>query len=468
MTQEFGWTLHRARRQDLALANFGHLEHLPFIRDSRLAYAQQPNRFLIDRALGVWDPRNRGGAGAHGRVQSAVPPSRETMVNLAYWLTNALEWADMRTIDLMSCDYSSVLIARYQREMLAGIWSVSGKPLKPATVNARVGVALEYQQWAADKGLREPVSVPTVTTTYRAPSSRNSRSHETKTVEARQGKVRVSPSTLTFPTAEQIEAWRKKIYAHPTRGKTEGLLVDLILDMAIRREETACWRTDTLPLDRSDWRVINPSEPPEHRAVIVVMRYGTKGKEYGRDHGDKIGPAGEIHVPYLLAERIDEYRRWVRPKALSIAVRTGRSVSQQKRIRDDAAHLFLNPETGKRYTGKQIYSLWKAIQGPPHWSPHVARHWWACTYLERRMKQHADVMRSVLALPNITHGSPLLLGLKDTALSVIQLEITPQLRHASSSTTEIYLEWWFSRHKLPYQPREIWAKEDDQNEQGES
>lgn len=454
MLCEFGWTVHRLRPEDLEPAGYAHLADVPFIRDGELKYATQPNRFLIDVALGVWS--------ASSRDKASVPPTGESLKSLAYWLVNALEWADTRSVDLMTCDYVRDLVGRYQEEMLNGIWSADGSPLKPATVNVRVGAALAYQQWGADKKLREPVSVPTVTTTYKAPSYRHSRSHETKTVQARQGKARVTPSSLAFPAAKQIEDWRKAIYAHPTRGETEGLLVDVILDTAIRREEAACWRVDTLPMQRIDWKIINPDQPPEHQNVMVSIKYGAKGKGYGWDHGDKIGPEGEIKLPLPLAERIDAYRQKARPKALAVAVKAGKTLAQQKRIRDDSVHLFLNPETGSRYTGKQIYSLWKRGDGPPHWSPHLARHLWACKYLERSMKDHAELMAKILEMPGLTHSSPLLLALKDTAISVIQLQITPQLRHMNSSTTERYLEWWFARNSLPYQPREVWEDEDDE------
>lgn len=463
MPLRYGWTLHRANSADLARAGYGHLTDTPFIRDATLAYAELPNRFLIDLALGVWNARSKGERSARLH-NSSVPPSRESLLSLAYWLCNALEWADSRAIDLMVCDYSSVLIRRYQEEMLRGIWSADGRPLKPATVNARVGAVLAYQHWGAAKGLRDPVSVPTVTTTFLAPNNTSSRSNPTKTVEARRGKVRVTPSTLMFPSADQIDAWRKTIHGHHSRGQTEGLLVDLILDTAIRREEAACWRVNTLPLSRSDWRVINSGEPPEHQLVTVNLRYGTKGKEYGRDHDDKIGPEAEIKLPFPLAQRIEAYRESIRPKALAMAVRRGKSVAAQQKIRDDSVHLFLHPETGIRYSGKQIYSLWTSASGPSHWSPHLGRHWWACNYLQRRMRDQAELMRKILELPTLTDSTPLLLALKDTALSVIQLEITPQLRHASSTTTERYLTWWFSRNSLPYQPRAIW--DDVVNQQG--
>jgi hypothetical protein len=462
MPSNFGWTLHRVPPEELNQAGFGDLVDVPFVRDGDLAYAELPNRFLIDLALGFWSIRGRDKDDSVDQGRSP-PPTRESLKSVAYWLVNALEWADTRSVDLMNCDYVSVL-GRYQEEMLQGIWSADGSPLQAATVNARVGAVLSYQQWGAAKKLREPVSIPTVTATYWAPSYRNSRSHETRTVKARKGKVRVTPKTLAFPKAKQIEAWCEAIKAHPTRGQTEGLLVDLILGTAIRREEAACWRVETLPMARREWKIINPDEPPEYQHVEVTIKYGAKGRQYGRDHGDKIGPANEIKLPLRLAERIDEYRQKLRPKALAAAVRQGKTLAQQRRIRDASVQLFLHPATGKRYSGKQIYSMWKRVESPAHWSPHLARHLWACNHLERRMRDQADLMTKILDIPGLTSSSPLLLGLADTAHSIIQLEITPQLRHVNSNTTDQYLEWWFAKNSLPYQTGAIWDDEDDEEE----
>jgi integrase len=455
MTQNYGWSLRYVPAEVLAKADFGHLSRVPWLFDSKLAYAELPNQFLIDLALGVWDQRHRGSQ------KRTNPPSDLTLRTTAEGLSNALEWAEARSIDLLSCEYSQVLIARYQSEMYAGQWSAHGRPLKPSTINARVGTALAYQLWAADKGLRPPVVVPTVTITYRAPSHSNSRSHQTKTVEARTGKLRVLPSSLSFPREEQIEAWRKGIHLKPQLGATEGLLVDLILETAIRREEASCWRIDTLPLNRADWKILNRDQPPEHQNVEITLRYGTKGTNYGTDHGDKIGPEGKIKLPLLLADRIDDYRQRIRPKALAVAVRSGKTVTQQQRMRENAVHLFLHPGTGKRYSGKQIYKAWTSVQHPAHWNPHAGRHYWACRYLERRMQDHAELMAKILGIVGLTHDSPLLLALSDTAITVIRMEIQPQLRHVSSRTTESYLQWYFLRNRLPYQPRMAWDGDDE-------
>jgi hypothetical protein len=137
----YGYKLVMPDPDKLTKAGFGKVAHVPAIFDGRPGYARLPSRFLIDRALGVWDPVFRG------TKPNPRPPSRVSIKNFGYWLCNALEWAQVRNVDLMSCDYTTVLINRYQVEMLKGIWSASGQPLSAKTVNARVDLALEFQMW---------------------------------------------------------------------------------------------------------------------------------------------------------------------------------------------------------------------------------------------------------------------------------------------------------------------------------
>jgi integrase len=384
------------------------------------------------------------------------------MKNFARWLANALEWADTRSIDLMRGDYVSDLIGRYQQEMLRGIWSADDRPLAAETVNSRVQIALEFQMWAADKGLREPFVIPTTTTTYIAGSHDNSRSHEVKVVQSRKGKVKVNKRTLSFPSVEEIEAWRERVHQRSVVGATEGLIVDLILNTAIRREEAACWRVDTLPLDPKGWTIANPDQPEEVQSVIVTISYGAKGKQYGIDeHGDKIGPEGEIHIPLWIAKRLHGYRNKERLIALKQRLKGVKPV-EARRIMEETVHLFLNPVTGLRYKGDQIYAFWSRVQGPEHWSPHLGRDWWACRYLEERMKQHAALIEQVLKMPNISIEHPIVLALRDTAMTVIQMEIKPQLRHASSRTTEIYLHWLFAKVRVPLTMTRQWVALDEE------
>lgn len=453
---DYGFKVFFADPKTLKEAGFAAVANLPFIIDSEPGYARLPNQFLIDRGLGYWDPMGRG------QKRNPLPPSRISMRNYARWLANALEWAETRAVDLMMADYGSVLIGRYQEEMLKGIWSADNRPLAPETVNARVQIALEYQMWASDKGLRKPFVIPTVTTTYIAGSHNNSRLHEAKSVQSRKGKVKVNKRTLSFPSKGEIEAWRKRVHERPVFGETEGLIVDVILNTAIRREEAACWRVDTLPLDPKEWKIVNPDQPKEFQSVLVTLKYGTKGKEYGIDeHGDKIGPEGIIHVPLWIARRIHEYRNNERLLALKPLLKKIRTAEAQRRILQQAVHLFIHPETGNRYTGDQIYTFWTRVEGPEHWSPHMGRDWWACRYLEERMRQHTDLIQQVLKTPNVSREHPMVLALRDTTQTVIQLEIRPQLRHVSTRTTEIYLQWLFSQMLVPLTMTRQWMALDE-------
>lgn len=452
---DYGYKVVYADIQSLADSGFERVAHLPFIFDSEPGYARLPNQFLIDRGLGYWDPKWRGS-------KRLPPPSRVSMRNYAHCLVNALEWAETRGVDLMRADYISDLIGRYQEEMLQGIWSAKNKFLVPDTVNPRVEIALEFQMWAADKGLRESFGIPTTTKTYTDGSHTNSRSHEIKTVESRKGKVKGNKRKLSFPPTQEIEAWHRRVHTRPVFGKTEGLIADLILNTAIRREEAACWRVDTLPLDPKSWRIVNPSEPEEFQSVLVALKWGTKGREYGIDeHNDKLGPEGTIHVPLWLARRLHEYRNNERVLALKPRLKQGRTVEAQRRILNQVIHLFLNPTNGKRYTGAQIYAFWTKAKAPSHWSPHMGRDWWACSYLAERMRQHAELIKQVLNTPDLSKDHPMLLALRDTAQTVIQLEIRPQLRHASTATTEIYLWWLFNQLRVPLTLTRNWLELDE-------
>lgn len=441
---KYGFKVVMPDLDELTKAGFGKVAHIPAIFDSEPGYARLPSRFLIDRALGVWDPQGRG-AKPNPRL-----PSRRTIRNLADWLVNALEWAEERGVDLVHADYSADLIGRYQDEMLKGIWSGTGNPLSGRTIDVRVDAVIQYQMWCADKGHRGQFSLPTVTRTHSSASFRQSHGHEARPVQARRGKVRESKRDLSFPSEAEISVWRSCIYQRPVIGATEGLMVDHVLTTAIRREELACWRIDTLPLDPQEWNIINPMQPLEEQQVAVVINRGTKGREYYIDEfGDKVGPKDTILVPLTLARDIHNYRNGARLIALKVATKNIRNPSRARKIVDESVHLYLNPTTGKRYTGAQIYEFWTRPGKPKHWSPHRGRDWWACQYLLRSMRHHANLIGQLAKADISNSADTLIKALRDTAQTVIQLEIRPQLRHSSSATTEIYLEWLFNQLRLP-------------------
>lgn len=452
---EYGFKLIFPDSNELIKAGFGRVAHVPVIFDSEPGYSRLPSRFLLDRALGLWDSEFRGSK------PNPRPPSRVSIKNFGYWLCNALEWAEVRSIDLMTCDYTTDLVGRYQQEMLKGIWSQNGKPLAAQTVNSRVDVALEFQNWCSDKGYRGAVHIPTVTRNYAVGSHTTSKSHGPKPVEARKGKVRANKRNLAFPSTDEIRLWRKRIYEQPFVGATHGLMVDHILETAIRREELACWRVDTLPLDPKNWIIVNPQQPEAAQQVSVTLEKGTKGRQYYIDgYGDKVGPQGVILLPLSLCNRIHAYRNKDRLLALKNVTRGVRNLVKVRQLLDQSVHLYLHPKTGSRYTGDQIYQLWTKAEGPEHWSPHLGRDWWACQYLWQRMQAHANLIEQLHGITTRQTHHPLLRALKDTVLQVIQLEIMPQLRHSHSGTTEIYLQWLFNQLRVPLNLTRLWHEED--------
>jgi integrase len=411
---------------------FGRVAHLPFILDARPGYHRIANQFLIDLGLGEWNTATRGTEQA-----STMPPTRTTMHNYAHWLVNYLEYCHVRGKDPLKAEYKVDLVQGYQGEMTSGSWSRDNTGLAAKTVNSRVDVACMFLQWAVDKGLREPFHIPKVRKTFFVDNPHSSGARTTKTVEARRGKVREAKRRLGFPDEKVISAWLSRVRE---KCPVEGLIAELILDTAVRRAEAAAWRVDTLPLNPDEWNIVNQNRPIEHQAVQVVLRYETKGHDFGKDHGDKIGPEGDILVPMPFALKLHEYRQKIRPKALTIALRKAENVREAEAIRQNAVHLFLNPATGVRYVGQQIYDFWTSenTRCPRGWSPHLARDFWACSVLWKHIEAQQTLVDQ--AIKNKADPSVL----KILALNIegfIQLTIQRQLRHVSRETTMIYLQW---------------------------
>jgi integrase len=419
-------------RKFLEVRGFGRVAHLPFIMDCRPGYHRIANQFLIDLGLGVWSARTRGLEQA-----STMPPTKATVHNYAHWLSNYLEYCHARGKDPLKADYKIDLIQGYQGEMSTGSWSRDNTGLAAKTVNARVEVACMFLQWAVDKGLRESFRIPKVRRSVTVQSRESSGARMTKTVDARRGKVRECKRRLGFPDEKEIGAWLTRVRE---KCAVEGLIAELILETAVRRAEAAAWRVDTLPIDPDEWDVVNRGQPIDHQAVCVKLRYETKGHDYGKDHGDKIGPEGDILVPMPMAKKLNEYHKKIRLKALTIRLKKAKNVREAEAMRKDTVHLFLRPDTGERYTGQKIYDFWtsKNVQCPRGWSPHMARDFWACSTLWKHLEEQKALVDS--AIKNKADPSVL----KILALDIegfIQLTIQRQLRHVSRETTMIYLQW---------------------------
>ena len=100
-----------------------------------------------------------------------------------------------------------------------------------------------------------------------------------------------------------------------------------------------------------------------------------------------------------------------------------------------------------RFKGPELYRAWAGVELPIEgWSPRQGRHWWACSVLWRELKKHQNTVH----LSNETAAALL----ESTALSIIRLQIQPQLGHAQDTTTMVYLRWVIDMIGVPVSPED--------------
>lgn len=421
-----GYSVYLSNEEITTKAGFGRVAHIPCIFDSRPGYDRVASRYLIDRGTGSWHPLKRLGA------LMALPPSKKSLENYANWLVNFLNWTEARGVSLVTCDYYEQIFKGYQQEMLEGTWSQSGRPLSARTANSRVQQACDYVAWMADRGLRPAFDVPYQMVRVKMRRATSTVGHRGAEVRVRQGKARQSKRRLRMPTDAQLYPWLQRI--ETKYGHTKSLMCETVLLTAMRREEVSAFRVDTLPENPSDWHINNILAPESEQSVLVTIKFGAKGKEYGFDAGDKIGPQRDIWIPLELAKRIHLYRNQVRPVSLKKYIKSSSTLSEQMARIKCSVHLFLDEKTGCKITGKQLYNIWTGVELPfKGWTPHLGRDWWACSVLWKEISRN----RHLLQL-GIEAASP---ALEMSARDVIRLIIQPQLGHTSEETTMIYLQW---------------------------
>ncbi|HBH37455.1 MAG: site-specific integrase [Curvibacter sp.] len=438
------YSVHYSAKDGKFAHRYPALAHLPFIIDSRPGYHRDGNAYLIDRGLG-----RRIGADQEPLFGGRIP-TKKSMDNYAAWLANFLEWAEVRGIDLTTCDYSVHIAGQYQTEMLKGIWSQAGNGLKPSTVTVRVNEACNFLSWMVHTGRRGvSFDVPYTTAKIRLDSAIGGYGTKIKEVKVRRGAVRSKGRSISMPSDDQLDRWLERV--NSDKGYTVWLMCYTVLLTAMRREEVVCLRINTLPLDPSSWSVVNPQAPERLRNVRVTIKYGTKGPQFGEDHGDKIGPERDILIPLSLAKLWHEYRSGHRAKAFGIRMKGQHGQAARSAKAKRAVHLFLRESDGERFMGDMFGKAWAAASSPfsidshrggtEQWSPHTGRHWWACSILWRELKRYENIV--------YTSNETAAALIENSALSIIRLQIQPQLGHASRETTMLYLRWVMEMLSIP-------------------
>lgn len=407
----------------------GHVvDHVPHIFTSALRSHIDARAYLIDRAFGRWP----------ASTSRVVYPSRLSLKTYAANLANFLEWAERRGVDTLTCTYQLDVQGRYQREMLEGIWSATGKGLSPGTVNARIDAAVSYLSWLVAVGKRcKPFDVPTeiVKVSY-GTAVRMHRS--IKEVKVRVGALRTPTGELHLPSHTEVRDFiATSREAVGEDGPIFSLMAEMIFLTAIRREELVCLRKDLLHEDKAQWKVVGQGLPFARQQVLASLQFGTKGRELGRCSltGDKIGPQRTILIPMSLALKLHEYEAHQRLVSLNKALKAVKP-AERVALRDRTPHLFLRAD-GRRWTGQSFFDAWKKVPMPPSGRihPHTARHWWACAKLQARIIETQAANQSG--------------NLPVTARSIIELEIQPQLGHRDSKTTEMYVRWLTRQQSTP-------------------
>ncbi|MFL9881356.1 hypothetical protein PQR63_23365 [Herbaspirillum rhizosphaerae] len=388
---------------------------VPVIFDENWVYQRPASRYLRARARGE----------AFGEDQRTRIPTKQSLETFARYLCNFLEWCAWARHPWGDVEYLDHLINGYQRHMESGIFSAEKRPLAANTINRRVDEACHFLSWAGRAGLRRHFKI-----SARAGSmALGGMSSNRRTVEfnSRIGKVRPNPSALRIPTEEQVARWLRGVKIE--KGLVKALMCELIIKSAIRREECAQWRIDTLPLDRNSWDVYGEK-------LTLSIEHGTKGSKRLGELKEEIGPRRHIVIPLELAESIHHYREFLRPKIRMKYVNAAiNSNERRRRLKQVENRLFLSEHTGLPLTGKQLWKDWTEVKNKPYsgWSPHLGRHYWSCHTLLKLHRERENLLATGCAIT-----SDWIVG---NAQSDLLMVVQPQLGHIDVQTTNVYLRW---------------------------
>ena len=417
-------------------AGWRRYQHVPALFGDGVFYLPEPNRYLRELATGEW--RSDPAEPKHGPIRKPTP---QTLKNCAQYLSNFLRWCteyrddngNLVPLDWRQIEYTTHIVDGYQQDMLEGRWGLS--ELRPGTVNLRGDEATRFLEWAAWRGLRRPFPVAKVIKQSSAKSGRHSHGHRATPIVVRAGRRRASPEDLLLPTREATDAWL--IDVQRRYGATKALMCELIIRTGIRISECLFWRADTLPANKSEWRIVDGGS-----YVQVLIRAGNKGGNKQLDEEGELTrhPTGRrIHLPIALAEKLKDYADTTRLIARARYVRAENvpMAERNRRAREKLPlRLFLGDFLGVPFTAQTLRNVWKCPSRPmDEWSPHLGRHYYACYFLLVRIEEQAAMLK------NLDRKTAMLVASSPAFVDNYWQALQQQLGHIDKETTERYTTW---------------------------
>lgn len=423
-------------RKQLVAAGWRRYQHVPALFGDGVVYLPEPNRYLRELATGEW--RSDPGVPKNGPIRKPTP---QTLKNCGQYLANFLRWCTeyrddygkVSPLDWRQIEYAKHIVEGYQQDMLEGRWGLS--ELKPGTVNLRGDEATRFLEWAAWRELRPPFPVEKVIKQVSGKSGRHSHGHRAKPTVVRVGRQRANPDDLLLPSREATEAWLSEVERR--YGPTKGLMSELILRTGIRINECLCWRADTLPANKNEWRLVDGGA-----YVEVLIRAGNKGGNKQLDEEGELTrhPTGRrIHLPIALAEKLNVYADTTRLIARARYVRAENvpMAERNRRAREKLPlRLFLGDYLGVPFTAQTLRNVWKCPSRPmDEWSPHLGRHYYACYFLLARIEEQAAMLKK------LDRKTAMLVASSPAFVDNYWQALQQQLGHVDKETTERYTKW---------------------------
>jgi integrase len=411
----------RPNAERLKSLGYARLAHVPVLFDAKHRYCREHNWYLRDRATRAWHPS--------ASCDSFDDLSASSLLSMAYWLGNFIEWCDANSLDWTEITYDDIV--QYQDDQADGSWSTDGRRLGSGTVNHRADEATNFLLWAAFRKLRPPFEVKAVISrrivTSGASSQRGVVFRKVRAGRKARSFSDALATALMIPSVEEIAAWLSAVRGR--RGYVKYLACRFILEGGPRRHEVEQITDDLWP-SKAVLHGLQARGMP--LAPVALLR--TKG-----------GRPRTIQIPLAFAS---EVREWVEGQRLRLAL------AFFKRTGERTRRLFLSDRRGvegRPISAQTIYDCFREVTPRPgRWHPHLARHTHACLFLLQMLDAEAKAVSARITEETRTKAES---RVDKPALANMGADwinsrgtywmkiLRRQLGHASEETTEIYLRW---------------------------